>query len=80
MNPPPKADVQDLSVSLPKPFELIRQFWPAGASVRQLADEQRQRFDVSGDPQGACKRNRPHARPRSNLDRSYHSIKSAKNC
>ena len=42
------------SDSLPKPFEPIRQFRPAGASVRQLADEQRERLDVSGDPQGTC--------------------------
>jgi hypothetical protein len=45
-------DVQDLSVSVPKPFEPIRQFRPVGASVRQLADEQCERLDVSGDPQG----------------------------
>ncbi|HEY3231804.1 MAG TPA: hypothetical protein VGJ87_21420 [Roseiflexaceae bacterium] len=39
---------------MPKPFEPIRQFRPAGATVRQLADKQRERLDVSGDTQGAC--------------------------
>ena len=51
---PTEADVQDLSVSLPKPFEPIRQFRPAGASVRQLADEQCERLDVSSNPQRTC--------------------------
>lgn len=45
-----RSGVQELSISLPEPFEPICQFGPTGATVCQLADEQCEGLDVSGDP------------------------------
>jgi hypothetical protein len=49
----PSLDASSLGILFLKPLEPVRRFGPPVSPARELADEQRERLDVAGDPERA---------------------------